>query len=625
MFYIELIYLILTGRKEDVANAKREILSAADHFSQIRACRKNNINGSMAPGPPTNVPGQTTINVTVPYRVVGLVVGPKGATIKRIQQTTQTYIVTPSRDKEPVFEVTGQPDSVEAAKREIESHIAMRTGNVFDEDPSLPNMPPLVGYDTMNGVSDVYNSSMYKQQQPAISASLNALLSSTGLHNQSSSLGSVNPNYTGNMFGSLHQNTSSMQSSLGSTLSNGLNSIGSTYNASLNQASISSALTQLLNTTNASNALDIGNLAGLGNTTSSTLLTNSHTFNQTAMNGGGQSAFGSTPNVFNDLGNFNILGENANNILNSKSSGLEQTSSATSLMSSLNCNSIPAGNSGLPYGLDEGLGSLGSSMGSSPALDHQSQASQNIWSDGKFPAPISSYNFSGSTFGGSSNTTSRHMSPTLGFGHGSVQRSNSDPTPQVDALASALSLIHPTQGVQRSNTSSPEDLANYEMPSLAMMSNFSHSSPVNCPLGDQAGSASSFLDFTSKASRVSPTSLLNTLPAASTPISLGSLASTIGTTTAASAVPIGTPAPSSQEAAATKTSPTSSRRSSVDAVPSDKICPSCKGESFEVAFVPCGHRRFCLPCAQKIQDSTGCCPSCHAESKEVIRIRDDHE
>jgi KH domain len=35
---------------------------------------------------------------------VGLVVGPKGATIKHIQQQTQTYIVTPSRDKEPVFE-----------------------------------------------------------------------------------------------------------------------------------------------------------------------------------------------------------------------------------------------------------------------------------------------------------------------------------------------------------------------------------------------------------------------------------------------------------------------------------------------------------------------------------------
>ncbi len=50
-------------------------------------------------------PGHITAYVRVPYRVVGLVVGPKGATIKRIQQDTHTYIITPSRDREPVFEV----------------------------------------------------------------------------------------------------------------------------------------------------------------------------------------------------------------------------------------------------------------------------------------------------------------------------------------------------------------------------------------------------------------------------------------------------------------------------------------------------------------------------------------
>lgn len=122
---------VVTGRKEDVAKAKKEILSAADHFSQIRASRKNNLGGCgglSPPGPPTNVPGNVTIQVRVPYRVVGLVVGPKGATIKRIQHQTHTYIVTPSRDKEPVFDVTGLPEHVEAARRDIEAHIALRTG-----------------------------------------------------------------------------------------------------------------------------------------------------------------------------------------------------------------------------------------------------------------------------------------------------------------------------------------------------------------------------------------------------------------------------------------------------------------------------------------------------------------
>ncbi len=77
-------------------------------------------------------PGQTTIQVRVPYRMVGLVVGPKGTTIKRIQQQTHTYIVTPSRDKDPVFEVTGMPENVDRAREEIEAHIAMRTAGSVD-------------------------------------------------------------------------------------------------------------------------------------------------------------------------------------------------------------------------------------------------------------------------------------------------------------------------------------------------------------------------------------------------------------------------------------------------------------------------------------------------------------
>ncbi|NXF28301.1 MEX3C ligase, partial [Rhodinocichla rosea] len=119
---------VVTGRREDVATAKREILSAAEHFSLIRASRGK----GAGPGGPCccapALPGQTTVQVRVPYRVVGLVVGPKGATIKRIQQQTHTYIVTPSRDKEPVFEVTGMPENVDRAREEIEMHIALRTG-----------------------------------------------------------------------------------------------------------------------------------------------------------------------------------------------------------------------------------------------------------------------------------------------------------------------------------------------------------------------------------------------------------------------------------------------------------------------------------------------------------------
>lgn len=132
---------VVTGRKEDVAMAKREILSAAEHFSLIRASRNKTGTQTTATGPGTpSLPGQTTIQVRVPYRVVGLVVGPKGATIKRIQQQTHTYIVTPSRDKEPVFEVTGMPENVDRARDEIEAHIALRTGTCGGiEAPGVDN------------------------------------------------------------------------------------------------------------------------------------------------------------------------------------------------------------------------------------------------------------------------------------------------------------------------------------------------------------------------------------------------------------------------------------------------------------------------------------------------------
>ena len=122
---------VITGRPEDVSAAKREVLAAAEHFTQIRAA-KNNSSRQPLPnssvGSPTDQSDKMTLYVEVPYRVVGLVVGPKGATIKRIQQMTNTHIVTPSKDKEPCFEVSGKPGDVDKAKKEIQSYIAQRTG-----------------------------------------------------------------------------------------------------------------------------------------------------------------------------------------------------------------------------------------------------------------------------------------------------------------------------------------------------------------------------------------------------------------------------------------------------------------------------------------------------------------
>lgn len=60
---------IVTGRREDVEMAKREIVSAAEHFSMIRASRcKAGApgGGGSLPGPP-HLPGQTTIQVQEPF------------------------------------------------------------------------------------------------------------------------------------------------------------------------------------------------------------------------------------------------------------------------------------------------------------------------------------------------------------------------------------------------------------------------------------------------------------------------------------------------------------------------------------------------------------------------------
>uniref|UniRef100_A0A8R1I8L5 K Homology domain-containing protein n=1 Tax=Caenorhabditis japonica TaxID=281687 RepID=A0A8R1I8L5_CAEJA len=158
---------VVTGRLEDVQEAKREIECAAEHFTQIRASRRHS---QVVPG--AHAPGQVTSYVRVPLRVVGLVVGPKGATIKRIQQDTHTYIITPSREREPVFEVTGLPHNVEAARKEIETHIFQRTGNLPETDHDVPGQ--------YVGVSMLQQAQQHQQQQStAASASASAAAAAT--------------------------------------------------------------------------------------------------------------------------------------------------------------------------------------------------------------------------------------------------------------------------------------------------------------------------------------------------------------------------------------------------------------------------------------------------------------
>jgi len=134
----------ISGYPEDVERARLRIEEAANHFTQIRQRRDSN-----NPITPQLAANAIVRYVRVPLRYVGLVVGPKGHNIKRIQSETDTFIMTPARDKEPVFEIRGTPDKVAEAENKLQLYIAMRTGGHYDDadhiidvDLKKPMLPP---------------------------------------------------------------------------------------------------------------------------------------------------------------------------------------------------------------------------------------------------------------------------------------------------------------------------------------------------------------------------------------------------------------------------------------------------------------------------------------------------
>ena len=86
---------VITGRPEDVAEAKREVLTAAECKAPLEARaiqnERNQCRGF-------SVEDIITINVRVPRSAVAFIVGCKGARIKRIQEMTSTCIISPSKE-----------------------------------------------------------------------------------------------------------------------------------------------------------------------------------------------------------------------------------------------------------------------------------------------------------------------------------------------------------------------------------------------------------------------------------------------------------------------------------------------------------------------------------------------
>ncbi|CDW55523.1 RNA binding protein MEX3B [Trichuris trichiura] len=99
--------------------------------------------------------------IHIPYNLVGLVVGLKGANIKRIQKDAQAFIVTPSKDREPIFVLIGQPVNVKKARRMIELHIERRTHN----KACVITLPPLTTVSDKEATEALLSSHCHDAQQ----------------------------------------------------------------------------------------------------------------------------------------------------------------------------------------------------------------------------------------------------------------------------------------------------------------------------------------------------------------------------------------------------------------------------------------------------------------------------
>ncbi|GFO14099.1 RNA-binding protein mex3b [Plakobranchus ocellatus] len=226
---------VVTGKEEAVLHVMEEIQNAAEHFTHIRASRNQHKSlggggiggsGGLEVNKPASREGDVMIQVTVPYRVVGLVVGLKGQTIKAIQQDTDTFIVTPNRDKAPIFEIRGQPENVERAKSMILRHIETRTRHCrLQDSTNLPgNWSSNGGIDeTMRGgssgsVSGIGDFSMFQQHHSDSSNSdsigSSSFNGSMSLANTNGSLGNSNQTFTSNGSGGGNHFSPSFASSI---------------------------------------------------------------------------------------------------------------------------------------------------------------------------------------------------------------------------------------------------------------------------------------------------------------------------------------------------------------------------------------------------------------------------
>ncbi|KAL5275844.1 MEX3C family protein [Megaselia abdita] len=113
---------IVKGKKDNVAEAVRAILSASDFFTSLELEKEISYSAAIS-----SSRGEAIIvKFSIPESYVGLVVGVKGGTIKEIEKQTKTYIQSPTMDSDPIFTITGSPEDCEKAMNFVSRYLALR-------------------------------------------------------------------------------------------------------------------------------------------------------------------------------------------------------------------------------------------------------------------------------------------------------------------------------------------------------------------------------------------------------------------------------------------------------------------------------------------------------------------
>jgi len=127
---------IITGRREDVLKVKAEILSASEHFTAISEDRMRKLKQN------SDIPGGIKLNLITPVFLIGLIVGRSGNTIRKLQETTKTYIETPKmleNSAYAAFSISGQRVNVDSVIQQITDHVKSKNPDRRFSAVSLPN------------------------------------------------------------------------------------------------------------------------------------------------------------------------------------------------------------------------------------------------------------------------------------------------------------------------------------------------------------------------------------------------------------------------------------------------------------------------------------------------------